>query len=210
MCYSVITSAEHAGRYARDRLLHTIEIVARDLKIQVEFNPALVRAYRLLGFENRAIADVDFRDDVVDAGEIGSGHQVTALYELVLTGHEIPMPEGAPEPDLGEESELEADIDAADLAVVRVRWKDRDATEEDAAHEVSATLSPEAVNETADDDAAWAAAIAAFAEILKESPFADDADLEIIAPIVAAQAGRDDDRGRFAPLFEAARVLLAR
>lgn len=208
--YSVITSAEHAGRYARDALLHTIEVVARDLKIQVEFNPALVRAYRLLGFENRAIADNDFRNDVVDAGEIGSGHRVTALYELVLTGHEIPMPEGAPEPDLGEESDVVADIDPADLAVVRVRWKDRDASEEDAAHEVSATLAPEVVTETAGDDAAWAAAIAAFAEILKESPFADVADLDVIAPIVAAQASRDDDRGRFAVLFEEALRLLGR
>ena len=208
--YSVITSAEHAERYARDRLLHTIQVVARDMKIQVEFNPARVRAYRLLGFENRAIADVDFREDEVDAGEVGSGHRVTALYELVLTGHEIPMPEGAPEPDLGEDAELEASIDPADLAVVRVRWKDRDADPRDPAHEVSVSLAPDAVSEAIDDDFAYAAAIAAFAELLKESPFAVPGDLERIAPIIAAQASRDDDRARFGPLFEAARLLLAR
>src|SRR6202008_794415 len=69
-----------------DDFLKTLVPIARDAKIQVEFDPAQVERYRLLGYENRAIADQDFRNDKVDAGEINSGHQITALYEIVRTG----------------------------------------------------------------------------------------------------------------------------
>ena len=71
--------------------------VAKDMKIQVEFNPTRVVAYRLLGYEDRAVADSDFRNDTVDAGEVGAGHRVTALYELVLAGQIVPTPTGAPD-----------------------------------------------------------------------------------------------------------------
>src|SRR5690606_25129536 len=64
----------------------TLETIARDVKIQVEFNPARVREYRLIGYENRMLAREDFNNDRVDAGDIGSGHTVTALYELTLAG----------------------------------------------------------------------------------------------------------------------------
>ncbi len=70
-----------------DNLLQTLVPIARDAKIQVEFDPAQVESYRLLGYENRAIADKDFRNDKVDAGEINSGHQITALYEIVRVGN---------------------------------------------------------------------------------------------------------------------------
>jgi Ca-activated chloride channel family protein len=73
-----------AKRIFGDELTGTLEVVAQDAKVQVEFDPALVKSYRLLGYENRAIADHDFRNDSVDAGEIGAGHQVTALYEVEL------------------------------------------------------------------------------------------------------------------------------
>ena len=62
--------------------------IAKDVKIQVEFNPAKVGAYRLIGYENRLLRDEDFNDDAKDAGEIGAGHHVTALYELVPAGKE--------------------------------------------------------------------------------------------------------------------------
>lgn len=71
------------------------------MKVQVEFNPELIEAYRLLGYENRAIADRDFDNDSVDAGEIGAGHRVTALYELVLAGAALPDLEGVPLPTNG-------------------------------------------------------------------------------------------------------------
>jgi Ca-activated chloride channel family protein len=84
--YYYIDSRSEARRVLVDRLTSTLEVIAKDVKIQVDWNPEAVSAYRLVGYENRDIADRDFRNDAVDAGEIGAGHQVTALYEVVLTG----------------------------------------------------------------------------------------------------------------------------
>jgi len=82
--YFYIDSKEEAEKVFGDDLGGTLEVIAKDVKIQVEFNPDAVIAYRLIGYENRDIADKDFRNDAVDAGEIGAGHSVTALYDVVL------------------------------------------------------------------------------------------------------------------------------
>ena len=82
--YVFIDSAAEARRVFGEELSARINIIARDAKIQVEFDPRLVRRYRLIGYENRAVADRDFRNDTIDAGEVGSGQSVTALYELEL------------------------------------------------------------------------------------------------------------------------------
>ncbi|MFK7928091.1 MAG: von Willebrand factor type A domain-containing protein [Myxococcota bacterium] len=83
--YYYIDSLQESRRLFVDQLSSTLEVIAKDVKLQVEFNPDTVLAYRLIGYENRDIADKDFRNDAVDAGEIGAGHQVTALYEVALT-----------------------------------------------------------------------------------------------------------------------------
>ena len=101
-----------------ERLMSLLEPIARDVKIQVEFDPRQVESYRQLGYENRAIADVDFRNDAVDAGEVGSGHQVTALYELTRL----------------------ATIDEAPLATTFLRWKAPHGTPDEA--EVMETMTP--------------------------------------------------------------------
>lgn len=209
--YSVISSREQAVRYAHEELLDTVTLVAQDMKIQVEFNPAEVVAYRLLGYENRAIADIDFRNDVVDAGEVSAGHRVTALYELVLAGDEVPQVTGAPDAEAGAPVEGVREIDPTELVRVKVRWKDLGATETDPAYETFASLTPADVlsaDGTPDQDFLWASAIASLAEILKESPYADPAELDAIGAIVDAQASRDDERTRFAPLFHRAADML--
>ncbi|HDL41493.1 MAG TPA: DUF3520 domain-containing protein, partial [Actinobacteria bacterium] len=82
--YRYIDTLDEANRVFRDDLLGTLVTIARNVKVQVEFDPDVVRSYRLVGFENRDVADRDFRDDRVDGGEIGAGHSVTALYEVEL------------------------------------------------------------------------------------------------------------------------------
>ena len=82
--YAYVDSLEEARRIFQENLGATLETVARDAKAQVEFDPRAVERYRLMGYENRDIADRQFRDDRVDAGEIGAGHRVTALYEVRL------------------------------------------------------------------------------------------------------------------------------
>ena len=84
--YSYIDSPREAVKVLDQELASTLFTIAHDVKIQVEFNPAHVREYRLIGYENRALREEDFDNDQIDAGEIGAGHQVTALYEIVPTG----------------------------------------------------------------------------------------------------------------------------
>jgi Ca-activated chloride channel family protein len=202
--YSVIIDSASAKKFAEQKILSTINHVAKDMKLQVEFNPARVAAYRLLGYEDRAIADQDFRNDAVDAGEVGAGHRVTALYELVLAGGTVPMTAGAPVPDDGEASPLAREVGPDDFVLVKVRYKTVDAVETTPALEMSTSLSAALLSEelsSADADLQWAGAVAALAEILKTSPYADKTLLPSIRSIAAAQASRDADRTEFGVLL---------
>jgi Ca-activated chloride channel family protein len=210
--YSVITDAADADRYAAQDLLRSTMFVAKDLKIQVEMNPEHVLAYRLLGYENRALADDDFRDDAVDAGEIGAGHQVTALYELVLTDGAIPVVQGAPAvvglgataPAAGT---LERAIAAHEWVRVRLRWKDLAASETDPAHETAFAVGAEALG-PADADLEWAMAIAGTAELLRGSPYAESGDRELIDALVTRLASGSPQRTQFGALWQLAYPLL--
>ncbi|MCB0048392.1 MAG: DUF3520 domain-containing protein, partial [Caldilinea sp.] len=102
--YAYVDSMKEAERLFVDELTSTLLTIAKDAKIQVEFNPEVVERYRLVGYENRDVADDDFRNDEVDAGEIGAGHSVTALYEIEL------LP-GSEDPE-------------ALIATVRMRWEE--------------------------------------------------------------------------------------
>jgi Ca-activated chloride channel family protein len=87
--YNYIDSIDEARRVLVGQMAGTLFAIAKDVKIQLEFNPAYVQSYRLIGYENRVLARKDFDDDKKDAGELGSGHSVTALYEIVLARHEV-------------------------------------------------------------------------------------------------------------------------
>lgn len=212
--YSVIATEDQAVSYAHSRLLATLVMVAKDMKIQVAFNPAQVRAYRLLGYEDRAIADSDFRVDAVDAGEVGSGHVVTALFEVVPTGNVIPTAENAPPVKEGAVDVAASELPTfggEDLLVTRVRYKDVGATAEDAAHEVAVAATIDLLeNELADVgvDFRWAAAVAGFAEILKQSPFAKPSAMGTILELIDDAKGTSADRIEFADLVETSAALL--
>jgi Ca-activated chloride channel family protein len=202
--YSVIIDEASARDYAANKILATINHVAKDMKIQVEFNPDKVVAYRLLGYEDRAIADQDFRNDATDAGEVGAGHRVTALYEMVLTGGTVPVPAGAPLPETGEPSTLPREVGQNDFVLVKVRYKPVDATDATPATEIAGSLPSVLLAQSlgeADADMQWAVAVAALAEMLKISPYADRSFLPVIQAIATQQAGRDPYRAEFAGLL---------
>jgi Ca-activated chloride channel family protein len=213
--YGMISSPTQADRYASERMLSTLVHVANNMKVQVQFNASRVAAYRLLGYEDRAVADTDFRNDKVDGGEVGAGHHVTALYELVLTGQAVPTPTGAPDVLEGPPvTGLTPDVPVAadDVVRVSVRYQAIGEANDAAAHEVAVGLPAAALGAdlaAADADLRWAASVAAFAEILKHSPFADRNALPVIEAVAAEQAGRDTDRAEFARLFAKAKPLLA-
>ncbi len=209
--YGVISSESQAAEYVNERMLSTLSMIAKDVKIQVELNPERVAAYRLLGYENRAIADQDFRNDRVDAGEIGAGHQVTALYELVPTGGVLPIGQGAPAVTDGAAYAGQIEVAETDLVRVKLRYKPVDDGSADAALEVSASLAASDIAQNfsvADADLSWAISVAAFSEILKQSPYAKPEQLDAIDASLARQAGRDDERAELYELFKAARGWL--
>ena len=118
--YYYVDTLKEAERVFVENLTGTLQIIAKDAKVQVEFNPQTVSRFRLLGYENRRLAQEDFRDDDVDAGEIGSGHSVTALYEIKLHEEEVVGKLATvfirhEDPDLGNVTEVSQDIFADEL-----------------------------------------------------------------------------------------------
>lgn len=181
--YYYIDTIEEARKVFGDQLDGTLQVIAKDVKIQVEFDPDKVPSYRLIGYENRDIADKDFRNDKVDAGEIGAGHSVTALYEIQV----------APEAQ-------------GKLATVRIRHKEpqgHTASEQEfylRDHDVRGSLAD------ASRDFQFAAAVAGFAELLRESPYAEGLSFDLIEEVArGATTSQQVDRNEFLGLIERAR-----
>ncbi|MBL0219692.1 MAG: VWA domain-containing protein [Myxococcales bacterium] len=181
-----IDSASAAKRVFADQLGSTLEVVAKDVKLQVDFDPNLVAKYRLVGYENRDIKDEQFRDDSVDAGEIGAGHQVTALYELQLT----PAAQLSPGP----------------LATVRIRHKTPEGQQATEAA-FAMTSAPAPSFESAAPDLRFAFAVAAFADVLRGADEAKGWSLDRIAQVARDAQGNDPDRAELISLVERARAL---
>lgn len=162
--HAYIDSAMEARKVLDEELSSTLFTIARDVKVQVEFNPAAVGEYRLIGYENRALREEDFADDKVDAGEIGAGHQVTALYEIVPAGQQGWLParryaaNGASPP-------VPAG-DASEAATVRLRYTLPDGTESRLI-EVPVAAGRLAAAKAPTGDMAFAIAVAAFGQKLR-------------------------------------------
>jgi Ca-activated chloride channel family protein len=203
--YSVLFEPDQAIAYAHQRMLSSMIHIAKDMKLQVEFNPTHVRAYRLLGYETRAVADTGFRNDAVDGGEVGAGHRVTALYEIVLAGGQLPSAAGEGSAGDADAAQLAREVLAGELVRVKVRYKQPGAGETDPAREVTAALAPSAVLAdamSADADTRWAVAVASFAELLAKSPYVDASILPTLSALLTPSVGTDPARREFLSLFE--------
>jgi Ca-activated chloride channel family protein len=165
----------------------------------------------LMGYEDRAIPDAQFRNDVVDAGEIGAGHRVTALYQVVLTGAGIPQVTGAAPVADGAPYAGTHEVNPGDAVLVKVRYKDVGASATDPAHEVAKPLSTSAIHGDiagTDVDMRWAVSVAAFSEVLRGSPYAKKSSLDGISGLLQGAAGTNKDRVAFLDLFGKARTLM--
>ena len=139
--------------------------VAKDVKFQVDFNPAKVTAYRLVGYENRLLKDEDFKNDAKDAGDMGSGHQITVLYEIVPTGVQIDLP-GVDPSKYQKPKDVPAAV-ADEWLTVKMRYKHPEA---ETSKELAQPLKGEVAKELS-DDFRFAAATASFGMILRDSKF---------------------------------------
>jgi Ca-activated chloride channel family protein len=181
--YGYIDNVKEAEKVFQDELVGTLYTIAKDVKLQVEFNPATVGAYRLIGYENRKLAAQDFTDDTKDAGEIGSGHTVTALYEIIPKDILLERPridglkyQSAPKKDKPAAPPLaeETDDPAQELFTVKLRYKKPD-------EEVSESIpkdypvqdvpksDPSLANSS--DDLVFAASVASFGMNLRGSKY---------------------------------------
>ena len=185
----------------------TLFTIAKDVKIQVEFNPVKITSFRLIGYENRMLKDEDFIDDKKDAGEIGSGHTVTALYEVV------PAEKGDNQSyDLKyQQTKIKPDAEHRDeVLTVRIRYKDPDG---DKSREFSEVLKDKVIQtEKASDNFKFSAAVAEFAMLLRESEFKEDANLESVLSLARSGKGKDKFgyRAEFIKLVERANVLIGK
>jgi Ca-activated chloride channel family protein len=159
--YSYIDSINEAKKVLVDEMGGTLVTVAKDVKIQVEFNPAYIKGYRLVGYENRALSAEDFSDDSKDAGEVGAGHSVTALYEVAFADSEMKFDSS----DLKYSSDEEGK-DNGEYLTVSVRYKEPD---EDESRLLTYPVTFGAYSEKMDDDMRFAAAVAEFGMILRDS-----------------------------------------
>jgi len=157
--YAYVDTLDEAERLFEDELTSTLLTIAKDAKIQVVFDPQITESYRLIGFENRGVLDSEFRNDAVDAGELGAGHQVTAIYEVELR-------RGV---DLGERG---------DIGEVFLRWEDPETGDVIEIDEDIDLRDIEPIWTDTADDFQLATVVAVFAELMRENPYADRIDID--------------------------------
>jgi Ca-activated chloride channel family protein len=190
--YSYIDNLQEARRVLVREFGGTLFTIAKDVKFQIEFNPAKVKSYRLIGYENRLLNDEDFNDDTKDAGEMGSGHNVTALYELVPAGSDERVPSVDP---LRYQVSASKNIDEKDFSseylTIKLRYKKPDGK--------TSMLLDKPVNgyisdmEDSSDNLRFAAAVSEFGMILTNSEFKGNSTLEGAAKLARSARGEDED-----------------
>ena len=201
--YSYIDSLLEARKVLVKERTSTLFTLANDVKLQVEFNPALVGAYRLIGYENRILADEDFQDDKKDAGEIGVGHTVTALYELYPVGSPaIPQVDS-----LKYQSKSPAPGSAAELLTVKLRYKPLEA--KDSLLISQAVMAADRALATTSDDFRFAASVAGFGMLLRHTEPPPALTYPLLLELAKNSRGKDSEgyRSEFIRLLETAEML---
>jgi Ca-activated chloride channel family protein len=206
--YAFIDTIHEARKVLVEQLAGTLVTIAKDVKIQIEFNPELTAAYRLIGYENRMLAKEDFNDDRKDAGEIGAGHSVTALYELIPVG--AAATEGLPQVDSLKYQETPKISDAArhgELMTIKLRYKLPSETQSHLLEHV--VIDSGAVFDESDDEFQFAAAVASFGMLLRKSDHRGDWDYDRVIQVAQSSVGTDPHgfRHEFLDLVTRARSL---
>jgi Ca-activated chloride channel family protein len=206
--YAYIDSQLEARKVLVEQMGATLETIAKDVKIQVEFNPLAVEGYRLIGYENRLLAAQDFADDTKDAGEIGAGHTVTALYEVVPAGAGLEVP-GLDPLRYQSPGQPSGAAFGGELLFVRLRYKQPEGDE-------STLLEIPVADEggsffEASEDLRFAVSTAAFGMVLRGSAHVGDTTLAEVLDWAVESAGDDPGGYRvgFLELVRAANGLKA-
>jgi Ca-activated chloride channel family protein len=203
--YAYIDTLAEARKVLVDEFGSTMFVVAKDLKLQVELNPATVSSYRLIGYDNRRLQDEDFDDDTKDAGDVGAGHSVTAFYELVPAGTD---PDGGA--DGGDLKYTDREVGTSDdFMTVHVRYKAPDTDGPDSSTEVEHPVGADAFTTAPTTDFAFASAVAELGLIATGSEYRADASLDAVRERATGALGDDpyELRAEFVDLVAAYRGL---
>ena len=201
--YAYIDNLDEANKVLVEQMRGTLVTVAKDAKVQIEFNPALVQAYRLIGYEKRMLRPQDFNNDRKDAGEVGAGHTVTALYEIVPAG--APAVPGVDALKYQPRSERGDFTD--ELMTVKVRYKQPEAN---TSQLLTASVKDQRSSwRGTSSDFRFAASVAAFGLVLRDSPYKGAANLDLVLQLAEGSRGRDQNgyRSEFISLVNQARSL---
>lgn len=177
--YSYLDSVYEAKKVLVDEMGGTLYTVAKDVKLQIEFNPEQVKGYRQIGYENRALSAEDFADDTVDGGEIGAGHVVTALYEVVPVDSEFDVPEAETKYTLKKQS---TDY-SGELATVNIRYKEPDG---DKSTLETAVIKAESGQKEMSHDLSFASAVAVYGMLLTDSAYKGIATYKMVEELAEA------------------------
>lgn len=217
--YAYIDSLREAQKVLIEEMSGSLVTIAKDVKLQIEFNPAQVAEYRLIGYENRVLQKEDFADDSKDAGDIGAGHTVTALYELAPTATELASRQRRQNQvslryqrrstieEVVEDFELTDDANNGDLLTLSLRWKEPD-QDVSQLKEFEMPSSKKAFGR-ASKDFQFASAVAAFGMLLRDSRYRGNASWDSITEIASAAIGNDESgyRAEFVDLVRMASRL---
>lgn len=189
--HAYIDNLDEARRVLVSEFGGTMYTIAKDVKLQLEFNPAVVQGYRLIGYENRVLNNADFDDDQKDAGELGAGHTVTALYEIIPVGIESKFL--AADKDLKyQQRDLTPTANRSnELLTVKFRYK---APEADNSQLMEEIVMDKKINlDKSSDNFRWSAAVATFGMLLRKSEFKGDANYEQCKKLAAGARGKDTE-----------------
>jgi len=202
--YFYLDDYDEAKRIFQTDITETLLTIAKDVKVQVEFNPSAVKAYRLIGYENRMLEDKDFNDDTKDAGELNAQHSVTAIYEIIPTGTD---------------SKFAPDVDALkygmggnsdELMTIKLRYKKPDS-------EKSVLMTHPVKNsdkswKEASENFRFASAVTEFGLLLKHSQFRNEANFEQVLQLAQSAKGKDEKgyREEFIELVKQTKILMKR
>ncbi len=203
--YAYIDNLNEARKVLVDELQSTLQTVAKDVKIQIEFNPATVAEYRLVGYENRALARDDFNNDQVDAGEIGAGHTVTAIYEIALVG----SAGVSADPLRYTQSNQQPSGNTDELAFLKLRYEAPDADESVLMERALMVTDIQDDIASTSDNYRFSAAVAGLAQLLRDNAQTEQLDYDTVLNLAQSARGADEFgyRSEFIQLVRNAQAL---